>query len=142
MAIASTLGQLVLGVGAVRARRSARVRRRASGRYRRDTRDGSGFLRRAGAGAMVVAREGYLIFLGALVAERGFELCLSARNAWRTLARGGVEVGRGQYRIIVAFHALFIAACAAEALVYDSSSSSVPALTAVFALAGADGVRV
>jgi len=91
---------------------------------------------------MVVSREGYLIFLGALVAERGFELCLSARNARCTLARGGVEVGRGQYRIIVAFHALFIAACAAEAMIYNSSSSSVLALAAVFGEAGAQALRL
>ncbi len=91
---------------------------------------------------MVVSREGYLIFLGALVAERGFELCLSARNARRTLARGGVEVGRGQYGIIVAFHVLFIAACAAEAMIYDPSRSSVLALAAVFGEAGAQALRL
>jgi methyltransferase len=58
----------------------------------------------------------YLAFLGLLALERGAELLLSLRNARRARARGGVETGRGHYPGMVAFHALFLLACAAEAL--------------------------
>lgn len=59
----------------------------------------------------------YLAALALLGAERVAELVRSSRNARRLLARGGVEVGRGHYRPMVLFHALFLAACAFEALV-------------------------
>jgi methyltransferase len=91
---------------------------------------------------MVITSAGYLLFLGALIVERIFELWLSARNARRTLARGGVEVGRGQYRIVVTFHTIFIAACAAEAMIYDSSNSSVLVWAAVVGEAGAQALRL
>jgi methyltransferase len=82
---------------------------------------------------MVISREIYLAILAALVAERIFELWLSSRNARLAFARGGIELGRGQYRIIVAFHALFIAACAAGAMRY--ATAAPPALSTL-ALAG------
>jgi len=91
---------------------------------------------------MVITRTGYLLFLGALIVERIFELWLSARNAPRTLARGAVEVGRSQYRTMVTFHTIFIAVCAAEAMIYDSSSSSVLAWAAVFGEVGAQALRL
>jgi methyltransferase len=91
---------------------------------------------------MVIARAGYLIFLGALLAERGFELRLSAHNARRMLAGGGVEVGRAQYRIIVVFHAIFIAACATEALISDSSTAPAVALAAMFGEVAAQALRL
>jgi methyltransferase len=65
---------------------------------------------------MVISRGIFLAILAALVAERIFELWLSNRNARLAFARGGIELGRGQYRIIVAFHTLFIGACAAGAM--------------------------
>jgi methyltransferase len=64
---------------------------------------------------MVISRLGYLVLLAGLSTERVFELCLSKRNAQRALARGAIEAGRSQYRIMVAFHALFIIACGIEA---------------------------
>jgi methyltransferase len=67
---------------------------------------------------VVISRGSYLAILAALVAERAFELWLSNRNAQLAFARGGIELGRGQYRIIVAFHTLFMAACAAGAIRY------------------------
>jgi methyltransferase len=82
---------------------------------------------------MVISREIYLAILAALVAERAFELWLSKRNARLAFARGGIELGRGQYRIIVAFHTLFIAACAAGAMRYGTPAP--PALS-IAALAG------
>ena len=65
---------------------------------------------------MVTPLDGYLGFLGLLAAERLVELVLSKRNAARALARGGVETGKGHYRVMVVFHSLFLAACAVEVL--------------------------
>jgi methyltransferase len=52
--------------------------------------------------------------VGLVAAERGVELWISSRNTRRILARGGVEAGRGHYPAMVAFHAMFLAACALE----------------------------
>jgi methyltransferase len=81
---------------------------------------------------MVTGRVLYLAFLGLLALERLAELTLSRRNARRAFARGAVEVGQRHYRIMAAFHTLFLLACAAQAL----RSPSFRALTWA-ALAGA-----
>jgi methyltransferase len=57
----------------------------------------------------------YLAFLGLLAVERVGELVLSRRNARRAFARGAVEVGQAHYRVMAAFHTLFLVACALEA---------------------------
>ena len=90
---------------------------------------------------MIVSRQWYLVLLAALVAERLLELWLSDRNARRALARGGVEVGRVQYRVIVAFHTLFLAACVAEALLRNPSISPVATIAALVGEAVAQGLR-
>lgn len=90
---------------------------------------------------MVVSREGYLMLMAALVAERGFELWLSGRNTRRALARGGMELGRTQYRIMVAFHALFIAACVAEAMIHNPSVSPALSVTALIGETAAQVLR-
>jgi len=59
------------------------------------------------------------VYLAALVVERLFELWLSRRNARAALARGGVEVGQRHYRVMTAFHTLFLVACAVEARPFD-----------------------
>jgi methyltransferase len=82
---------------------------------------------------MIVSRQWYLVLLAALIAERLLELWLSDRNGRRALAHGGVEVGRVQYRIMIAFHTLFLVACVTEALLRNPSIS--PVLT-IAALAG------
>jgi methyltransferase len=82
---------------------------------------------------MVISRGIFLAILAALVAERIFELWLSNRNARLAFARGGIELGRGQYRIIVAFHTLFIAACAAWAM---RPAPPFPPALSILALAG------
>jgi methyltransferase len=56
----------------------------------------------------------FLGYMGLLVAERLVELWLSKRNAARAFARGGVETGQAHYRVMVAFHTLFLVACVAE----------------------------
>ncbi len=82
---------------------------------------------------MVIGRDAYLAFLGLLALERGVELAVSSRHARRLLARGGVEAGEGHYRPMVAFHAAFLLACAAEALAFPAP----PPRIALLALAGA-----
>jgi methyltransferase len=57
----------------------------------------------------------YALFLALLALERVGELVLSRRNARRAFARGAVEVGQGHYRVMAAFHTLFLVACAVEA---------------------------
>ncbi len=81
----------------------------------------------------MTGRDAYLVFLGLLALERGVELGLSLRNARRALRRGAVEAGRGHYPPMVAVHALFLAACAAEAL----ARPEPPGAWALAALAGA-----
>ena len=56
----------------------------------------------------------FLGYMGLLIAERLVELWLSRRNAARAFARGGVETGQAHYRVMVAFHTLFLFACVAE----------------------------
>lgn len=56
----------------------------------------------------------YLALIAATYGERVLELAVSGRNARRLLSAGGVEVGRRHYRVMVAFHASFPAACAIE----------------------------
>jgi methyltransferase len=54
---------------------------------------------------------GYLVLLAG---ERLLELTVSRRNARRALAAGGVEMGRGHYPAMVAFHAAVLLGCAFE----------------------------
>lgn len=86
---------------------------------------------------MVIPLPAYLALLGLLALERGVELVISARHARRLLARGGVELGRGHYRPMVAFHALFLLACLGEALRWPAP----PPAAALLALAGALGAQ-
>jgi methyltransferase len=66
---------------------------------------------------MVTSVAAYLAGLALLGLERLAELSRSRRNARRAFARGGVEVGRGHFRVMAVVHALFLASCAVEALV-------------------------
>jgi methyltransferase len=88
---------------------------------------------------MVISRRIYFALLAGLVIERLLELWLSKRNARRALARGGVELGRIQYRIIVVFHTLFIIACAVEA---TFGNSPFPRSLSVMALLGEAAAQV
>jgi methyltransferase len=82
----------------------------------------------------------YLVLLSLFALERGVELALSTRNARRALARGAVEAGRGHYPAMVLFHALFLVACAAEALAFPASPPAWAWLAVALALAG-QGLR-
>jgi len=66
---------------------------------------------------MVISLGAYLAILAALAAERLCELLLSARNTRRAFAMGAIEASRGHYPVMAAFHTLFIAAAAGEAII-------------------------
>jgi methyltransferase len=57
----------------------------------------------------------YTALILATALERLVEVRLSNRNAAWSLARGGVETGRGHFPAMVALHSGFLIACAAEA---------------------------
>ncbi|MBV8775308.1 MAG: hypothetical protein JO166_23690 [Deltaproteobacteria bacterium] len=90
---------------------------------------------------MVISRRAYFGLLGLLILERGCELWLSRRNARRAISRGGVERGRGQYRVMVTFHVLFILACAAEARFRDQRFPQAVSWLALIGEAGAQTLR-
>lgn len=83
---------------------------------------------------MVRSEALYLGFLALLGLERLVELAISRRNAARALARGGVEVGQGHFRVMAFTHGAFLVACAAEVLVLHRPFPGVVGWTA---LAGA-----
>jgi methyltransferase len=83
---------------------------------------------------MVTAMGLYFTFLAFLILERFGELALSHRNAARAFRRGGVEIGQRHYKVMAAFHTLFILSCFAEA---SFSTSSVPEFLRWAAFVGA-----
>jgi methyltransferase len=82
----------------------------------------------------------YLALLGLVAGERGAELAVSTRNARRLLARGGRESGQRLYRVMVAFHALFLPALALTAIAYREPPTAWAWLAVAGALA-AQGLR-
>jgi methyltransferase len=56
----------------------------------------------------------YVALVGVVAAARVAELVVSAQHMRRTRARGGVEEGAGDYPMMVATHAGFLAACPLE----------------------------
>ena len=65
----------------------------------------------------------YLALLGLVAGERGAELAVSARHSRRLLARGGKETGKGLYRVMVVFHAVFLPVLALGAIAYPGPPS-------------------
>ena len=59
----------------------------------------------------------FVVVVGLVAVERLAELVLSQRNAAWSFARGGVETGRGHYRVMVALHSGFLVAMLVEAVV-------------------------
>ncbi|MEV4680106.1 isoprenylcysteine carboxyl methyltransferase family protein [Streptomyces kurssanovii] len=68
----------------------------------------------------------YTVLVLAVAAERVVELVVARRNAAWTLARAGVEHGRGHYPVMVALHTALLAGCLIEPAVGDRPF--VPAL--------------
>ncbi|WP_258308585.1 isoprenylcysteine carboxyl methyltransferase family protein [Streptomyces sp. NWU339] len=56
----------------------------------------------------------YVLLVLAVAAERVAELLVARRNAAWTLARAGVEHGRGHYPVMVALHTGLLACCLLE----------------------------
>jgi len=83
----------------------------------------------------------YLLLIVAVAAERVVELVVAQRNLAWSLARGGVEFGRGHYPTMAVLHTGFLVACLAE--VYWLHRPFVPALGwTMFAIVlGAQGLR-
>jgi len=84
--------------------------------------------------------DAYLALLAAVAVERGVELAVSTRNARRAIAGGGRESGRALYPAMVAFHAAFLAALAAGALLRPSPPGWA-AFVPVAGVAAAQGLR-
>jgi methyltransferase len=82
---------------------------------------------------MVISERAFLLLLALIAVERVFELLLSQRNARRALAHGGIELGRGHYRVMVTMHTLSLASCVAESILV--ARTILPMVSAV-ALAG------
>ncbi|MFD4374846.1 isoprenylcysteine carboxyl methyltransferase family protein [Streptomyces sp. NPDC058486] len=61
----------------------------------------------------------YTLLLAAVAAERLVELAVARRNAAWTLARLGVEYGRGHYPVMVALHTALLASCLIEVWAAD-----------------------
>jgi methyltransferase len=59
----------------------------------------------------------FVVVVALVALERLGELVVSRRNAAWSFARGGVETGRGHYRVMVALHTGFLVAMLVEALV-------------------------
>ncbi|MBX9397416.1 hypothetical protein K4749_28475 [Streptomyces sp. TRM72054] len=61
----------------------------------------------------------YVLLVLAVAAERVAELVVARRNAAWTLARAGVEHGRGHYPVMVALHTGLLACCLLEPALAD-----------------------
>ena len=83
----------------------------------------------------------YLVFIGALVVERLFELRLSRRNAAWAFARGGVERGQRHFRIMKLLHTGFFLACVAEVLVLERPFVPALGVTMVLVALAAQALR-
>ncbi|REJ81548.1 MAG: hypothetical protein DWQ36_24965 [Acidobacteria bacterium] len=77
----------------------------------------------------------------AVVGERLYELSLSRRNAARVRARGGIELGRGHYRWMVALHVGFLIATPLEWFLLRPCWSPLLLLLAALTLAASMALR-
>jgi methyltransferase len=90
---------------------------------------------------MVITLGAYLTIVSALAVERLYELFLSARNTRHAFAIGAVEAGRKHYLPMVAFHALFLGAAAAEAIVLRRPFPGLLGWAALGGTLGAQALR-
>jgi methyltransferase len=90
---------------------------------------------------VVISLRTYLILLAMLIVERIFELNLARRNARRAFDRGAIEVGQVHYRVMVAFHALFIVSCVVETAFFPHTLPSIIAWLALAAEICAQALR-
>ena len=89
----------------------------------------------------MISLRSYLIVLALLIVERIFELDRARRNAKRAFEHGAIEIGQMHYRVMVAFHTLFIASCAVEAIFFPHIFAPIVAWMALGAEIFAQALR-
>ncbi|MGZ5968472.1 MAG: hypothetical protein ACXWP4_12450, partial [Polyangiales bacterium] len=90
---------------------------------------------------MVTSVTLYLGGLALLSLERVYELVLARRNARLVLARGGIELGRGHFRVMAVVHTLFLVSCAAEVVLGGRRFPGVLGVVAIVAAVAAQVLR-
>ncbi len=90
---------------------------------------------------MLISLPVYFAILAALAAERLVELGLSRRNARRAFEQRAVESGVAHYWAMVAVHALFLVACAAEVSFVPRRTPALVQSIALIATLGAQALR-
>jgi methyltransferase len=90
---------------------------------------------------VVISLRTYLIILALLIVERIYELDRARRNARTAFAHGAIEVGQVHYRVMVAFHTLFIISCAVEATFFPHEFAPIVAWIALGAEIVAQALR-
>ncbi|WP_069741691.1 isoprenylcysteine carboxyl methyltransferase family protein [Streptomyces sp. EN23] len=83
----------------------------------------------------------YTALVLAVAAERLAELVVARRNTRWSLARGGVESGRGHYPAMVALHTALLAGCLAEVHLADRPFPPVVGWAMVAAVVAAQALR-
>ncbi|WP_069735984.1 isoprenylcysteine carboxyl methyltransferase family protein [Streptomyces sp. EN27] len=83
----------------------------------------------------------YTALVLAAAAERLAELVVARRNTRWSLARGGVESGRGHYPAMVALHTALLAGCLAEVHLADRPFPPVVGWAMVAAVVAAQALR-
>jgi len=90
---------------------------------------------------MVSSVVAYLSFLALLATERFVELAISRRNARAAVAAGARESGQRHYRVMAAFHALFLVSCAVEVIALRRPFPGALGFAALAGAVGAQGLR-
>ena len=83
----------------------------------------------------------FVVLVGLVALERVAELVVSKRNAAWSLARGGVETGRGHYPVMVVLHSGFLVAMLVEAFVRRPDVPAALAWSMLALVLAAQGLR-
>ncbi|MFJ4963895.1 isoprenylcysteine carboxyl methyltransferase family protein [Streptomyces sp. NPDC088729] len=83
----------------------------------------------------------YTALVLAVAAERLAELAVARRNTRWSLARGGVEAGRGHYPAMVALHTALLAACPLEVHLAGRPFAPLPGWSMVAVVVAAQLLR-
>lgn len=90
---------------------------------------------------MVSWRVFYVAFVALMALERLGELLLSRRNARRAFARGALELGQRDYRVMAIFHAAFLVACLAQVGLWPAAQRTVIGECALVGALAAQALR-
>jgi methyltransferase len=83
----------------------------------------------------------FVVVVALVTLQRLLELVVSRRNAAWSLARGGVETGRGHYPVMVALHSAFLVGMVVEAFVRRPVVPAALAWSMLVLLLAAQAVR-